>query len=112
MPVKIQQRPFLLGLGLRADPARLRHGLWVETGVGRAMEAVGRRAIIKEWRLRSPHDSDWKPWEPREKGMWTRNGMRSDQDDSRMDHGECGAREINTIVGPATRYRGHVEHDR
>jgi hypothetical protein len=68
MPVKIQQRPRLLGSGLLANPARLRHGLWVEAGVGRAIEAVGGRAIVKEWRLRSPHSSDWRPWGPRDEG--------------------------------------------
>jgi hypothetical protein len=39
------------------------------------------------------------------KGMWMKNGMRSAL---MTNHGECGAREINTIVGPATRYRSHV----
>lgn len=33
----------------------------METRVGWAIEAEGRRTIVKEWRRRSAHGSDWKP---------------------------------------------------
>lgn len=58
MAIEVQERACLLGLRLLANPACLRDGLWVEARVGRTMETVGGRAIIKEWRLRSPHVSD------------------------------------------------------
>lgn len=59
MSVDVQKRPLLLRSGRRASPARLRHCLGVETGVGWAIEAVGGRTIVKEWRRRSAHGSDW-----------------------------------------------------
>jgi len=68
MPVEMQQRPLLLWLELLANSARLRHGFGTEAGVGRATEAVGGRAIVKEWRLRSPHSSDCRPWVTTRKG--------------------------------------------
>lgn len=61
----------------RASPARLRHSFGVEAGIGWSMETVSRWTIVKEWRRRSPHGSDWKlPW----------NGKPRDKDKGR----ECG----------------------
>jgi hypothetical protein len=58
MAIEIQEWAILLGLWQLANPARLRDGLWVEARVGRAMKAIGGRAIVKERRLRSSHLSD------------------------------------------------------
>jgi hypothetical protein len=61
MAIDSQEWAILLGLWQLANPARLRDGLWVEARVGRAMEAIGGRAIIKEWRVRSSHLNDKEP---------------------------------------------------
>jgi hypothetical protein len=61
MAIDVQQWSFLLRPGRRRSSARLRHCLGVEARVGWAIETVSGWTIVKEWRRRSAHGSDWKP---------------------------------------------------
>lgn len=59
MPIEVQQWSLLLRSRRHLDPACLGHCLRAKARVSWAIEVVGVRTIIKEWRRRSTHDSDW-----------------------------------------------------
>lgn len=60
MAVKTYQGPFGFGLRSSFRPARLCRGSWIESEVGRTLEAIIGRSIVKEWWRRVPHCKDRK----------------------------------------------------